>query len=97
MKKFALIAIVAGLSGSIAACSTADNFGLCNEDHTFGCAPYSEERTVKATPKLPVPEVTVAPEPAPMPAPAPEPMVETVIDDTPIMQSAEPKFKHISK
>ncbi len=95
MKKFSLIALMAGFAGTVSACGTSDNFGLCNEYHTFGCAPYSEERTVKTNPKSPVPEVTVTPEPAP--APEPEPMVETVIDDTPIMQSAEPKFKHISK
>lgn len=97
MKKFALIALVTGLAGTVSACGTMTQNGLCDDQQTIGCAPYTDERTVLARPKSPVPEVTVAPEPAPMPAPAPEPMVETVIDDTPIMQSAEPKFKHISK
>lgn len=91
MKKFALIALAAGLAGSVSACGTITQTGLCDDQQTIGCAPYTDERTVLARPKSPVPEVTVTPEPAP------EPIVETVIDDTPVIQSAEPQFKHISK
>ncbi|HPD83612.1 MAG TPA: hypothetical protein PLK85_07340, partial [Alphaproteobacteria bacterium] len=60
---------------------------------------YTEERTVQANNKKAYVQPAPAPEPAPEPvvqAPPP-PAPEPVIDDTPIMQSAEPQFTTISK
>ena len=83
----------------MAACTPLEPKGLCDDQQTLGCAPYTDERTVWSRPKAPMPEPTPMPEPAPEPAPqpAPEPMPEPVIDDTPIMRSAEPEFKQIAK
>lgn len=98
MRKLSIIAITAGLAGAMAACSPIQQTGLCDDQQTIGCAPYTDERTVYARPKAPMPEPTPEPvAPAPAPQPAPEPMPEPVIDDTPVMQSAEPQFKQISK
>ena len=62
---------------------------------------YTEERTVKSNKKVmmeaPAP-VVAAPAPAPVAAPAPV-MVKPapVVNDTPVMRSAEPQFTQISK
>lgn len=90
MKAFSIFALSVAAAGTLSACGTADNFGACNEDHTFGCPPYTEERTVKATPKTY--QATPVMEAAPQPAPAPAPAEEKIM-----MQSAEPQFTHRSK
>ncbi len=94
MKKFALIAITASIAGAMAACSPIQQTGLCDDQQTIGCAPYTDERTVYARPKVRMPEPTPAPVAAPAPAPAPMPAPEPA---PVVVQSAEPHFKHIAK
>lgn len=102
MKKTLALLLVAGSTLGLSACGALPK---CNDelDNCSRGGAYSEERTVetgryktvlnKAPAPAPAP-VAVAPAPAPTPAPAPAPVV---IDDTPVMRSAEPEFKQISK
>lgn len=95
------IAGFALLLGSTAALSACGGIPTCNEELNKcnrGGA-YTEERTseagrykgfVQPAVEEPAPVVQAAPEPAPEPAPV-------VVNDAPIMQSAEPKFTTISK
>jgi len=96
------IAAFALLLGSTAALSACGGIPTCNEELTKcnrGGA-YTEERTSEAGRYKgfvqPAPLAEPAPAPVAEPAPAPEP-TPVVVDDAPIMQSAEPKFTHISK
>lgn len=107
MKKISGIFLVSIAAISLSACSWElptcyDELDECGRDGA-----YTEERTAKAGKKKvmvkprPEPVVMAQPEPAPAPAapeppaaPAPEPIV---VDDTPVMRSAEPHFQHISK
>lgn len=100
MKKLFGLALLLGTTLSLTACG---GLPTCNQelDECDRGGPYTEERTVQATPKrapAPAPVVTI-PEPTPVmvkeeviePAPAP------VVVDTQIMRSAEPEFTQISK
>lgn len=105
MKKTLALLLVAGSTVSLSACG---GLPTCY-DELDKCArggAYTEERTVEAGRYGTVLNKTKMPEPAPMPepepAPAPAPVAEpapapVVIDDTPVMRSAEPQFKQISK
>lgn len=105
MKKLTTTLLLSGAVLSLSACGErACNPGL-DECSLLG-PPYTEERTAKAgakAPKAPAPVIQAMPEPQPMPEPTPppapvvEPMAEPVVDDTPVMQDAEPMVKHISK
>lgn len=93
--KFAAFALVGATTLALSACG---GIPPCNDELdecTFG-GPYTEERTVEAGKRMPAPApaiveetVVIIEEPAPAPAP--------VVDDTPVMQSAEPQFTQISK
>ncbi len=95
--KFAAFALVGATTLALSACG---GIPPCNDELdecTYG-GPYTEERTVQADKRMPAPTpviveetVVVVEEPAPAPAPTP------VVDDTPVMQSAEPQFTQISK
>lgn len=100
MTKLTGFILMAGTALSLSACSMTlpncnDELNECGRDTA-----YTEERTVKANRKkavvMPTPEPVFMPEPAPEPEPEPAP-VPVVIDDTPVMQSAEPQFTQISK
>lgn len=101
MKKLIGLFLLTGVAASLSACSMSlptcnDELNECGRDSA-----YTEERTAKAKHKMPAP----APMPAPEPIPAPEPVVEApkpapapvVVDDTPVMRSAEPMVQHVSK
>lgn len=97
VNKFSAFALMTVATIAVSACG---GIPPCNDELdecTYG-GPYTEERTVQAGTRAPAPviveeTVVVVEEPAPMPEPEPEP----VIDDTPVMQSAEPQFTQISK
>lgn len=96
MKKLTGLLLLSGSVLSLSACggipSCYDELNECGRDTA-----YTEERTVKANRKAapaPAPVVAETPAPAPAPTPAPAPVV---VDDTPVMTSAEPMVKHISK
>ncbi len=101
MKKVFIMLLTIGVSSLLVACGSLptchDELDNCNRD-----AAYTEERTVRTHTKRaavePAPVVMKAtPAPAPkavVPTPAP---VKAPIVNAPIMQSAEPQFKHISK
>lgn len=96
--KLMALALIACATITLSACG---GIPTCNDELdecTYG-GPYTEERTVEAGKRKPAP--APMPEPAPMsaPEPAPEPMPEPepVVDDTPVMKSAEPQFTQISK
>ncbi len=110
MKKFLGLLLIAGTAATLSACS---GFSLpaCNDelDECDRGGAYTEERTVQAGTRAPVmrpaaPVVVQAPAPAPAPAPVitqapvrqPAP-ARVIIDDTPVMRSAEPQFTHITK
>jgi len=97
MKKLTGILLLSGSVLSLSACGAIptcyDELDECGRDTA-----YTEERTVKAN-RMPAPApapepVAVVTKPAPAPAPAPAPVV---VDDTPVMRSAEPQFTQISK
>lgn len=95
------IAAFALVSSSVLALSACNGLPTCNDelDECNRGSAYTEERTVQANKKKAYVQPAPAPEPAPEPvvqAPPP-PAPEPVIDDTPIMQSAEPQFTTISK
>ncbi|MEM7618271.1 MAG: hypothetical protein AAF244_02690 [Pseudomonadota bacterium] len=101
MKKLLGLGVLAAATISLSACG-----GLADcKDELDECGhggAYTEERTAQADKKMvpPAPEPVVAapaPAPVPAPAPAPAPAPEPVIDDTPVMTSAEPQFTTISK
>ena len=85
------IAAFALISTATIALSACGNLPTCNDelDNCDRNGAYSEERTVQANRRMPEPAVVVVVEPAPVPEP--------VIDDAPVMKSAEPQFTHISK
>lgn len=89
MKTFSILALSVAAIGTLSACGQISQSGLCADQQTIGCAPYSNERTAMNKPKM-----VVAPAPAPIaePAPAPAP-----VEDKIIMQSAEPQFTHRTK
>lgn len=102
MKKLLGLILLSGTAVSLSACSMSlpkcyDELNECGRDTAF-----TEERTAKAgkkpAPKMEMPEPAPMPvaEPAPMPEPEPAP-APVVIDDTPVMQSAEPQFTQVSK
>ena len=99
MKKFSLF-LLSGTAVLLTACGEREcNPGL--DECSLLAPPYTEERTVGATKRQPV-MVTepVAVEPAPRPVvqtPPPAPAPTPVVDDTPVMTTAEPQFKQISK
>lgn len=96
MRKFLGLSILVLTSATLTACSM--DIPTCN-DELNNCdrgAAYTEERTVKASPKIVVAKPAPAPAPTTVIEPAPTPVLESVID-VKIMQSAEPKFTHVSK
>lgn len=98
MKKILGLSLLAATTLSLSACGGIpkcyDELNECGRDTA-----YTEERTVMANKRMPAPAPMPAPEPAPVaaPAPAPAPVAAPVIDDTPIMRTAEPQFTQISK
>ncbi|MAZ76936.1 MAG: hypothetical protein CMH31_06520 [Micavibrio sp.] len=90
MKNLSLLALSVAAIGTLSACGQISQNGLCADQQTIGCAPYSNERTATSRPKT----VMAAPAPAPVaePAPAPAPAEEKIM-----MQSAEPQFTHRTK
>lgn len=96
MKKILGLTVLLGSVATLSACGTLPDCKQELDECNRGGA-YTEERTVKATPRVaPAPVVVqetviVVEEPAPEPAPAP------VIVDVPVIQSAEPQFTQISK
>lgn len=98
--KFSALALAAFAVVALSACG-GWSLPTCNEelDECNRGGAYTEERTVQAGKK----RAYVQPAPAPAPMPAPEPIPEPVpapapvVDDTPVMQSAEPQFTTISK
>lgn len=89
------------LLASVTTLSACGGLPTCNDelDECDRGGAYTEERTAQASKRVMV-------EPAPMPAPTPAPVVEpvpapapapVVIDDTPVMTTAEPQFNQISK
>ena len=96
------IAAFALISTATIALSACGSLPTCNDelDNCDRNGAYSEERTVQANRRAPAPAPMPEPAPAPEPvavAPAPAPVPEPVIDDTPVMKSAEPQFTHVSK
>ncbi len=98
MKKILGLAVLMASVTSLTACgglpTCNDELDNCNRD-----AAYTEERTAKARQKIvvatPVPVIEEVEAPViEKPEPAPVPVV---IDDAPVMQSAEPMVQHISK
>ena len=107
MKKFSGLLLVTCAAASLSACSWTlptcyDELNECGRDSA-----YTEERTAKAGKKpaprpAPEPVIQATPRPEPMPEPMPEPPPPpapepVVIDDSAVMQDAEPMVKHISK
>ena len=102
--KFSALALSAVAAVTLSACggwslpTCSDELDECNRGGA-----YTEERTVEAGRKrsyvqpVPEPAPMPAPQPAPAPAPEPAPAPAPVVDDTPVMQSAEPQFTTISK
>lgn len=94
MKKLSILALSIAATGTLAACGQISQSGLCDDRQTIGCAPYTNERTATAKPKVvapePAPVVETVPEPTPEPAPAPA-------EEKIMMQSAEPQFNQVSK
>ena len=106
MKKLSALFVTLAAVMTLSACSWElpkcyDELDECGRDGAF-----TEERTARAGKKpmtKPRPEPVIQ-APQPMPEPAPEPVVEpapapepVVVDDSAMMQSAEPQFKQISK
>lgn len=98
MKKILGLLVLVGSTATLSACG---GIPPCNQElnECNRGGAYTEERTVQANKRVvmaePAPviiEEKVVVEPAPEPAPAP-----IVIDDTPVMRSAEPQFDQISK
>ena len=107
MKKLLTLTMAVGISAFASACNSVpecmDELDNCNRN-----AAYTEERTAPVhTVAQPAPEttpvvaeqeplveetVTVEVKPEPAPAPTPEP-----VEQKPVMTSAEPQFKQISK
>lgn len=108
MKKLLGLATILGATAALGACSSGYD---CNDelDNCSRGGAYTEERTATAPEKVmapapaPAPVAAPAPQPAPAPVvvkqpePAPAPAPEPVIDDTPMMTSAEEQFTTISK
>jgi len=97
MKKLSILALSAVTAATLSACSGMTQTGLCDDRQTIGCAPYTDERTVYASPKMkaaPAPAPVATPAPAPVMA-APAPVMEPV--EPYMMQSAEPQFKQRAK
>ena len=97
--KFYSTLLTLGAVSALAACGGIpdcdDNLDECNRGGAF-----TEERTAQADKKAVIvaPAPVVAPAPAPVVvAPPPAPMPAPVIDDTPVMTTAEPQFQQISK
>ncbi|NQZ13780.1 MAG: hypothetical protein HRT94_02995 [Alphaproteobacteria bacterium] len=92
MKKLSILALSIAATTALAACGQMSQSGLCDDQQTIGCAPYTNERTAMAKPKAVVETPAPAPVAEPAPEPAPAPAEEKIM-----MQSAEPQFKQISK
>lgn len=92
MKNLSIIAVSMATIVTLSACGQISQSGLCDDQQTIGCSPYTDERTAMAKPKIVKAEPAPAPvaEPATAPAPAPA-------EDKIIMQSAEPMIEHRSK
>jgi len=95
MKKLLGLGVLALATASLSACGglpeCQDYLDECNQGGA-----YTEERTAQADKKVVVP---AAPEPV-IAAPAPvavQPAPAPVVNDTPVMTSAEPQFTTISK
>lgn len=94
--KFSAFALMTAATVAVSACG---GIPTCNDelDECSRGGAYTEERTAQAgrvkayVQPAPVVEETVVVVEEPAPAPAP------VVDDTPVMQSAEPQFTQISK
>ncbi|MEM6811401.1 MAG: hypothetical protein AAF549_02930 [Pseudomonadota bacterium] len=102
MKTVLSLFLVSFTAFSLSACG---GIAPCNDelDNCSRGGAFSEERTAKAAPKpkpAPAPEPVVVKKPKPAPVvverPAPQP-APTIVDDTPVMQSAEPQFTTVSK
>lgn len=96
--KLMALGLIAGVTITLSACG---GIPTCNDELdecTYG-GPYTEERTIEAGKRMPEPAPAPMPEPAPAPVaqPAPAPTPAPVVNDAPIMKSAEPQFKQISK
>lgn len=97
MKKLLGLGVLLTATATLSACGGVPDCQDYLDECNMGGA-YTEERTAQAEKKVmvvPVPApVIVAPAPAPAPMPAPAPVI---VDDTPVMMSAEPQFTTISK
>ncbi len=94
--KFSAFALIAMTTLALSACGSIPP---CNDelDECSRGGAYTEERTVEAGKRMPAPapepEVVIVEKEVIVEVPAPAP----VVDDTPVMQSAEPQFTQISK
>ena len=90
MKKLSIITILMATTGILAACGQISQNGLCDDQQTLGCAPYTNERTAMAKTKPVIVETVEVVEEVVV-------VEEPIVEEEVVIQSAEPQFNQISK